>query len=238
MLDIISREKSDFFLLDDGIEKEKRDAAYDFIHSNFFEPTMINLSNAAKLLYQRCTFLLEDQENIIVALGQGGALIGDYLLEYMPAKSIYKVQCHRQWADPANYSFQHNINTYNLLGKRIILIEDVIASGETIALAISAVTKAGGTVIAILSATISGESPLQANHGDYNIIVAVSLESKSYCNDKGSNAHWFPAIYSFRHLFYGEDENPHFYEILADLYFNGFNIRQVLRQISNTVHTR
>ena len=91
MLNIISHMTGDFFLLDDGIDEMKRDATYGLIQNSFPETTMIDLRNAAKLLFQSCTTLIGDEENILIALGQGGTLIGEYLLEYLPIKCIYKI---------------------------------------------------------------------------------------------------------------------------------------------------
>ena len=107
---------------------------------------------------------------------------------------------------------------YDFANKKIILIEDVIATGETLFNVISEIEKRGGKIKIIIATIINEGSPLVNKSFKYTLV------SKKIKNNKwNKDPYWFPAIYSTRHLFYGDNEMKNFYKIFNEKYFNGSN---------------
>ena len=87
------------------------------------------------------------------------------------------------------------------------------------------IKRKGGNVKKIICAIINESSPL-IDKSFAETIVAAKIISKD-----SENPFWYPAIYSTRHLFYGDEEMPKFYEVLNDKYFKDDKIEREIKKM-------
>lgn len=134
-------------------------------------------------------------------------------------KEIINLDWHRHWDNQKSLGFETDISTYDLKNKKILIMEDVIASGMTLVVLKEEIEKRGGEVVAINASLIQEASFLK----DKSIVptyVAVKINKP---NDIALDPFWYPPIYSLRHLLYGDMEMSSFYKILNEKYFNNEN---------------
>lgn len=233
MLKILETLRSDFFVLDDNSVKCNFKPLMEFICKYFDNSIVVPLKQKTKLLTK--DFVSSEfgicEKTVFIAVGQGGQRILDFI-DWIDDFQVMKVKFSRVWDENAESTFEHNLDQFDFDNKNFVIIEDVIASGKTIESFTQYIETRGGKVIGIITSNISGTSPLQTSNDDYKIIACTSLESSDDVTQKGSfESHWIPGIYSLRHLFYGEDENPEFYTILAEKYFDGEDLRPFLKKL-------
>ena len=159
----------------------------------------------------------------IVTVGEGGKRAFEALNQ--KASEVIEVKWSRNWNSEISNEFITNIEKFNFKLKKIIIIEDVIATGETLFNIISEIQKMGGDVKKIICAIISESSPL-IDKSFKETIVAMKILS-----DDNQDPFWYPAIYSTRHLFYGDAEMPKFYEILNEKYFGNKKIENEIKKM-------
>ena len=226
MLTVLNKLKSDFFILNDGSMCEKLYCIETFVKRYFYSVSVVDLSEYAKLLFNNSSSLFEMEDLLIIGLGQGGVSIVNFLSNELSSYDLIRAKWSRVWGYKCHNHFCHDLHLYDLRRRNIIIVEDVIASGETIEAAIKYVKEQGGNIVGVMSAIISGTSPLHNKAFDLPIIVGASLESVSAVTRSDEFiSHWFPGIYSLRHLLWGEVENPNFYSTLSNYYFNGDDVK-------------
>ena len=159
----------------------------------------------------------------IVTVGEGGKQVFKALNK--DALEVIEIKWSRNWKSEISNEFITNIETFNFKSKNIILIEDVIATGETLYNIIFEIKRKGGNVKKIICAIINESSPL-IDKSFAETIVAAKIMSKD-----SENPFWYPAIYSTRHLFYGDEEMPKFYEVLNDKYFKDDKIEREIKKM-------
>jgi len=131
-------------------------------------------------------------------------------------KEIYSVKWNREWDSDISIGFRTNLNHYNLNNKQIILMEDVIASGNTLWTIVNEIRKYGGMVKGIFSILIQESSPII----ERSFCPTYSIVMVNKPNNEELDPFWYPPIYSLRHLLYGDSEMSNIYNVLNEKYFN------------------
>lgn len=131
-------------------------------------------------------------------------------------KEIINLKWHRLWNKEESLGFETDILDYDLKGKKVLLMEDVIASGSTLITLNNEIKKRGGKVVAIVASLIQ-ETSLFIEKSFASTYVAMKINKTL---DITLDPFWYPPIYSLRHLLYGDEEMNDFYKILCEKYFN------------------
>ena len=131
-------------------------------------------------------------------------------------KEIINLKWHRYWDNQKSLGFETDIDKYDLKDKKILIMEDVIASGMTLVVLKEEIEKRGGIVVATIASLIQEASFLK----EKSIVPTYVTVKINKANDMSLDPFWYPPIYSFRHLLYGDEEMSNFYKILNEKYFN------------------
>ena len=223
---ILSEIKENFIILDDNTYPNKKNINRigEKISKYDYKVKILSINN---LMEKVRNYLYLKNINLkdytIVTVGEGGKQVFKALNK--DALEVIEIKWSRNWKSEISNEFITNIETFNFKSKNIILIEDVIATGETLYNIIFEIKRKGGNVKKIICAIINESSPL-IDKSFAETIVAAKIMSKD-----SENPFWYPAIYSTRHLFYGDEEMPKFYEVLNDKYFKEDKIEKEIKRI-------
>lgn len=179
-------------------------------------------------------YCAEDLKNEIydndyyLCVGEGGKNFYKQLNLVHPIKNKKFMCWHRTWKGEIEDGIATDIDEIDFPEKKVVLIEDVIASGTTILEIIEKLAQKGVIVKKVITAIISGNSKLLEN-SPIDIKYARIIGSKN-----SLNPFWFPAIYSYRHIFFGDNEMPSIYEIMDEKYFkNEHKIKKIIEEARN-----
>ena len=223
---ILSEIKENFIILDDNTYPNKKNINRigEEISKYDYKVKILSINN---LMEKVRNYLYLKNINLkdytIVTVGEGGKQVFKALNK--DALEVIEIKWSRNWKSEISNEFITNIETFNFKSKNIILIEDVIATGETLYNIIFEIKRKGGNVKKIICAIINESSPL-IDKSFAETIVAAKIISKD-----SENPFWYPAIYSTRHLFYGDEEMPKFYEVLNDKYFKDDKIEREIKKM-------
>lgn len=223
---ILSEIKENFIILDDNTYPNKKNINRigEEISKYDYKVKILSINN---LMEKVRNYLYLKNINLkdytIVTVGEGGKQVFKALNK--DALEVIEIKWSRNWKSEISNEFITNIETFNFKSKNIILIEDVIATGETLYNIIFEIKRKGGNVKKIICAIINESSPL-IDKSFAETIVAAKIISKD-----SENPFWYPAIYSTRHLFYGDEEMPKFYEVLNDKYFKDDIIEREIKKM-------
>ena len=206
----------DFYIFNDGVFDVDDTEVIKYI-SGRYNTVVDSLDDCAKALLDQI-----DSNDCYLCVGEGGERFFNAIQKHKQLKNVEFLVWHRVWSGEKEVGIETNIDQLQLCNKKIVLIEDVVASGETILKIIAKLQQKGCTVTKVVAAIMSGNSKLL--HSDNVNIKYARVVGKKNSKD----AFWFPAIYSYRHLFFGDEEMPKIYEIMQDKYFDG---EQDLKQI-------
>lgn len=202
------RIECDFYIFNDGINNVHNAEVIKYISSKY-RTVVDNLNNCAKIIANEI-----DENKKYLCVGEGGKKFCKALSRYKNFKNVELLIWHRLWSGDKEIGIETNIDNI-AVPNEVVLIEDVIASGETINKITAALYKKGCIVKEVVSAVVSGNSKL-LNESQINLKYAKIIGTS---NNK--DPFWFPAIYSYRHLFFGDAEMPDIYSIMEDKYFHG-----------------
>lgn len=219
---VLMSKKSDFFILDDNVMASNISAFEEYLSQKKINYLNISLMEISNLVGQRLFSEVKlPKFDIVVGLGTGGTVMLNMLENYGVFNNISK--CRLRWSHVWDESevigYSSDIYKYDWNNKKILIVEDVVATGETIITAAKEFEKMGGKVTGVISAIISGLSPFSEK--TFIPLVAGLKAQSNKGLDEDVNPYWFPAIYSIRHLLYGDKEMPNFYEKLSSTYFSG-----------------
>ena len=222
---------SNFLLFNDYCEITETQHLIVFLERYGYKPLDLHIKELAAPLIH-CLDRNQFDGRTLVAVGEGGkkmlrAMVDIGLLPAQVANIC--VKWNREWAISGGNDYETDIDVWNFSGARLILVEDVIASGETIEAFASAVEARGGSVESVVCGLISSNSPLLA---DFRLKI-YSGASVGVTPDAKLDPFWFPAIYSYRHMYFGEIEMPDIYQKMANNYFQG-NIDGLRTAIANS----
>ena len=223
---ILSEIKENFIILDDNTYPNKKNINRigEEISKYDYKVKILSINN---LMEKVRNYLYLKNINLkdytIVTVGEGGKQVFKALNK--DALEVIEIKWSRNWKSEISNEFITNIEAFNFKSKNIILIEDVIATGETLYNIIFEIKRKGGNVKKIICAIINESSPL-IDKSFAETIVAAKIMSKD-----SENPFWYPAIYSTRHLFYGDEEMPKFYEVLNDKYFKDDKIEREIKKM-------
>lgn len=208
-----------FFILDDNtkIDSSKLNRIIDEIQLYGYKVNIVTMTEIANKVIKFLENSLIDEFDTIVLLGEGGsrffALFKDCSI--FKDKKIVNLKWSRSWSgDSANF-FETNIDEFDINNERIVIFEDVIASGETIMNIKDYLENNGNQIMLLITCLMQETSPM-ANNNFCNTIVG-NLINKSTSSDL--DPFWYPPIYSLRHLIYGDEEMSKFYDSLSKRYF-------------------
>ena len=212
---------NNFIILDDNSEKLNPDYKiitkkiesykYDLITLNSYNI----MKNMVDYLEEHC---LNNCFDTVVLAGCGGKQMykGIKRSKFFLNKDVLDVTWHRIWNNETSLGFETNIDNYNLNNRKIIIIEDVIASGNTLWTLKNTIEKLGADVKYVISALIQESSPI-INKSFCPIYSGIMINKPQ---NELLDPFWYPPIYSLRHLLHGDSEMPKFYQILNTKYFN------------------
>ncbi len=157
--------------------------------------------------------------DMIVLVGIGGKQMFSNIIhrEFFKGIEIVDLVWHRYWDSNSSSFFETDIYKYDFKDKKICLIEDVVATGNTLLTLKEMIEIRGGKVEMLMSALIQETSPLIHN----SFVSMISGIKICKPDDFQKDPFWYPPIYSLRHLLYGDDEMEDFYDVFNDKYFNG-----------------
>lgn len=220
---------NDFIILDDN--SEELDENYKIITNKIknYKYNLITL-NSNKIMKNLISYLqlnnLSSCFDSVILAGCGGKQMYESIKDsdFFLGKEILDITWHRIWNGENALGFETNVENYSLINKRVIIIEDVIASGHTLWTLKNTLQKLGAEVIYVISALIQESSPIITKSfcPTYSGVMIEKAKNKSL------DPFWYPPIYSLRHLLHGDNEMPNFYQILNTKYFNNNNDVELL----------
>lgn len=224
---------SDFVILDDNSYSDVEDIHAVSKEIEKYKYTVNNI-NISDVMHRVASYLEKNIEfsknvDLIIAVGEGGTRTLEALNKFNIYNNLEQkfIVWSRNWKGESSNEFITNIERIKLQGRKIILIEDVIATGETLYNIREKIKQMGGEVKGIISAIISYESPIK-NKSFCKMIVGTEIKSN---NKNIKDPFWYPPIYSLRHLFYGDKEMPYFYKTLNKRYFNNeSNVENLIKK--------
>ena len=189
-----------------------------------YKTIIINIEDLMKKIEEYINLEEKELNNYtIVTVGQGGKTAANNI--FKDNKERINIKWSRDWQKDNSNKFITDIENFCFKSKKIILVEDVIATGETIFNIVSEIEKRGGDVQKIICGIINDGSPLLF-HSFKPTIVAVKTKSID-----AKDPFWYPAIYSTRHLFFGDSEMPDFYNTLKEKYFEDDKIEKTIKNL-------
>ena len=210
-----------FFILDDNtqIESSKLDKIKDKIQLFGFQVKVITMEEISKMVINFLSKNLIDEFDTIILLGTGGSRFFNFFENHMifKDKKIIKLKWSRSWIGNNSNYFETNIDEFNISEERIIIFEDVVASGETVLNINKYLEKNDNKIVMLITCLMQETSPMNNKNFCKTIVGNVINRSNSLDLDP----FWYPPIYSLRHLIYGDEEMSNFYESLNSRYFNG-----------------
>ena len=230
---ILEVKKADFFILDDGTSIKTLEPLVAFLHQHHRKTCVLSLREISKKMSESLKRLIDFDNVFFIGLGQGGATTLNYMIDNLDSNiSSKNIRWSRQWIDYNNFYFiKEDLDKSFYCGKNVILVEDVVASGKTVQVASDDLKKAGANVIGVVSALINEKSPaLDSGFIDFALygVHTHSLLQKSNLLE----AYWFPPIFSIRHLLYGQQEDPFFYQTVSEKYSLPMNqLRNVIDKV-------
>jgi len=212
---------NNFIILDDNSEKLNED--YKIITEKIknYDYDLVTLSSSKimeKLISYLITNGLDNSFDTVILAGCGGKQMYEGIKnsKFFINKEILDITWHRAWDGETSHGFETNIETYDLINKKVIIIEDVIASGNTLWTLKTKIEELGAEVIYVVSALIQESSPI-INKSFCPIYSGMMINKPQ---NQELDPFWYPPIYSLRHLLHGDEEMPDFYQILNNKYFN------------------
>lgn len=201
------------FTIDNNFQKVK-----ELIESYNYKVDVIDIKKTAEVIVNFLKKRINEFDTIICA-GTGGKQLYNSIEDksLFKEKEVVYLEWHRTWDNEQSLGFETNIDEFSYQDKRIIILEDVIASGNTLYTMMKEIEDRGGKVVEIYSAMIQESSPI-IKKSFMNIFSVVKIKKPE---NPSLDPFWYPPIYSLRHLYDGDSEMENFYQILNDKYFNG-----------------
>ena len=220
---------NNFIVLNDNSEVITQDCKIIFEKIKEYEYDL-SVLNSNEIMNMITTFLIkkdfDDCFDAVVLAGSGGKLMYENIKnsKIFNNKEIFELTWHRVWDGENSLGFETNIDSYNLTNKKIVIIEDVVASGHTLWTLKNTIEKLGAQVVYVISALIQESSPIIEK--SFSPIYAGMMIKKP--KNELLDPFWYPPIYSLRHLLHGDEEMQNFYQILNMKYFNHKNDVELL----------
>lgn len=239
-IDMIVLEKcsADFFILDDSkylkLDKSEQSMIFrfmEYLDKKRISVKIITIDELASLLLNK---LKEDNISnnfdLIANIGMGGKELFAPMKEYFVEKEVKDIICKRVWYSKTLVKIEDDINSYYFQGKKVLLIDDVVATGHTLNNIIKKIENLNGIVSMIM---IGLGSCNFLDKENYPIIIGKKLyEKHKHILSNIDGAYWYPGIYSIRHLLNEENGMANFKERIAEMYFE--NDAEVIKILSRT----
>lgn len=201
---------NEFYLLDDLTSLDTADKVFQYIKQYGYSTRIITMHECVKYLSYHLNKFSSDKV-YIVSIGKGGEILLRLLKEYF----LYDFSCleltySQIIVQNRIIGYNTNFENYNWYNKNILVIEDIIYTGNTIIDFINRLINNGGTLIGVLSCIACVDCDNKLPH--------IRITSKYLLSKKNKK---LPPVYSYRHLLYGEGNYCEFYENIEQLYFGG-----------------
>lgn len=231
---ILQELKEDFIIIDDGtyIPLVKLKRIIKEIDCFGYKACLESMLEEARIVKNYGLDMFKRNFNLVVSVGDGGKRFLNALMqENVFDEKILNLVWHRVWKGNHALGFETDIDKFDFKDKKILLIEDVVASGKSLYIVKQEIERLGGQVIGVISGLINESSPI-IKKSFVNILSAKKLVS----SDKSLDPFWFPPIYSLRHLIYGDEEMPEIYNEMNEHYFQGNKaVENTIKEIRNEI---
>ena len=224
---------NNFIVLDDStvIKKSKLDKIINEIEKYNYKVNIVYMTEIAKKIeeYINDNNCLKDIDTVIL-LGEGGTRFFKYINanNVFSNKEVYRIKWSRLWNGDKSEYFTTNIDDFDIRNKKILIIEDVVASGETLLNINDYLQKYNNQIELLITCLIQECSPL-INQSFCKTIAGEVIKEISNGED---DPFWYPPIYSLRHLLYGDEEMPNIYDNLNKRYFNGDDdVERIIKEV-------
>lgn len=218
-----NKENANFFLLNDNTFLPCEEQLIQYIQNFKYELVVFHIKHIDFLAHYINQMKWDSKDYHLVAIGEGGKRVLQEIDKKMPIKNGWlKIPCRQKIKDDLIIGYDCEIPLFSR--KKIVFVEDVVASGETIHYVAQAIKLFGGVVEGIVTFTLYDDFKRLSNTP---VITSHLIQRKS---------HLFldPPFYSFRHLVDGEGEKKQFYKYICNTYFKGDNTIEWLLQDRRT----
>ncbi len=169
--------------------------------------------------------------DLFISIGNGGKFIAKSLLKYLPTLNIAYVKFSRNWMNNGVEKFNFDFSNLEIVGKKVIILDDVLATGTSIKKAIEQLNNRNCNVVGCLVG-ITNEEYFKIEQ-QYPLYVARCIFKAKKMKDRQEPL-WYPAIYSARHIFNFENGLEDFPQIFSNKYFNGkMSVINILKKIGH-----
>ena len=224
---------NNFIILDDDtlIEKSNLSKVINEIEKYDYKVNMVYMKEVAKKVekYINDNNCLKDIDTVIL-LGEGGKRFFKHLNanNIFLNKEVYSIKWSRLWDKDKSKYFITNIDEYDIKNKKVLIIEDVVASGGTLLNIDDYLQKSNNTIELLITCLIQECSPLI----NKSFCKTIAGEVIKEINNGEDDPFWYPPIYSLRHLIYGDEEMPKIYDSLNKRYFNNEdNVERIIKKV-------
>jgi hypothetical protein len=170
--------------------------------------------------YLRPRYLLNNYD-YIVGIGDGGFRMLYYLQKTMrldPKKVVF-IKCSHVFLENGKIDFTHDIDSVCWENLKILLVDDVIARGDTVDFVSRQIRNRGGDSLGLISGIISCNSPYFNKCCFPFTCIEKGVFYKNIDPFK-KDPFWYPPIFSLRHLLFGDLETTNFYKVFSEKYLN------------------
>ena len=228
---------NNFIILDDKTIEidENVKKIFSLIESYGYKLDIVDIEQMAEIIIKRVK-----ESNIVfdsvITVGTGGLQLYKSIKNnpLLKDKNIYNIKWNRLWQKDKSLGFETDLEKYKISNKTILLLEDVIASGNTL-WTLKEELESSNNKIQMVACALIQESSSLLRKSFSNTFSSMMICKPS--NEK-LDPFWYPPIYSLRHLFYGDEEMEQFYETLNEKYFNNdklveTNIKALRRSLND-----
>lgn len=202
-----------FYLLDDTSKLYNEETIIRYIEKYNYDVVKLEISKSVKYLSEIASEFAK-KEYCFVSLGKGGEILAKLLHGMKDVINTINLEYSQIIIHNRVISYKTDLDRYDWKNKKIVILEDVIYTGDTLYNFIRRVKDHGGNPCAVLTCIACDDCNIKLES------ISPHIDITSYYMISKDNG-VLPPLYSYRHLLYGEGEWCEFFDYIGDLYFSG-----------------